>query len=297
VKILIADDEAVSRRLLKGTLNRRGHEVVEAGDGTTAIELLLGDDGPRLAILDWMMPGEDGLAVCRAVRARAERYVYVILLTARDRREDLVAALDAEADDFLTKPFDAVELRARLRSGERVIQLQEHLLQAQEELRDQAHHDGLTGLWNRSMIFDHLNQEVRRARSGSTPVAAILADIDHFKQANDQHGHAVGDALLRATAERMRGVLRSYERIGRYGGEEFLMVVSGCDAAAVHAIAERARAAVAGAPVVVDDLAVPVTVSLGVACPASATDPASLVAAADEALYRAKAAGRNRVSD
>src|SRR5690606_16463531 len=127
------------------TLNRLGHEVIAVADGCAALEALLDPAGPRIAILDWMMPGMDGLDVCRAVRERASPYVYTILLTSRDRREDMVAALDAGADDFLTKPFDAVELRARLRSGERVVELQETLLAAQERLRQAASRDHLTG--------------------------------------------------------------------------------------------------------------------------------------------------------
>jgi diguanylate cyclase (GGDEF)-like protein len=297
MNILIADDDPVSRRLLKGTLIRLGHDVDEAADGTNAIQALLEPQGARLAILDWMMPGYDGLTVCRTVRAKASHYVYIILLTARDRREDLVAALDAEADDYLTKPFDAVELRARLRSGERVLALQEHLLRAQEDLRRQAHHDGLTGLWNRGMILDFLNQEVRRLRGRQRPIAVMLADVDHFKQANDRHGHAIGDVLLRQAAERMRGVLRSSERNGRYGGEEFMMVVTGCDRAAAVRIADRARAAVAAAPVVIEELSVPVTVSVGVAWTDAPDSSADLLAGADQALYRAKAAGRNCVSE
>src|SRR5689334_11672407 len=182
VKILIADDDPISRRLLEGTLTRLGHQVVTVNDGTAAVEGLLAPGAPRLAILDWMMPGSDGLAVCQEVRRRSESYVYVILLTARDRREDMVAGFDAEADDFLTKPLDSVELRARLRSGERVLALQEHLLDAQIALRYEATHDRLTGLWNRGMITDQLDLAVERARRDGSSLGVILADVDRFKQ-------------------------------------------------------------------------------------------------------------------
>lgn len=298
MKILIADDDAISRRLLEGTLVRLGHEVVAVEDGTQAITALLDQSGPRLAILDWMMPGADGLAVCRRIRQRPTPYVYVILLTARDRRADMVEGLDAEADDFLTKPYDAVELRARLRSGERVLDLQEHLLQAQAALRHQATHDRLTGLWNRGMILDYLKRELSRARRESKPLGVLMADLDHFKRINDDHGHGVGDVVLREVGHRMRSVLRDYDAIGRYGGEEFLLVLIGAEARVAREVAERVRAAVQADPVRDGRLELAVSASLGAACTISVGfEPAALIQVADRALYRAKAAGRNRVED
>ena len=296
MKILIADDDAVSRRLLESTLTRLGHTVEAVGDGTAAIAALTDAAGPRLAILDWMMPGADGLAVCRAVRGREAPYVYIILLTSRDRREDLVEALDAEVDDFLTKPFDKVELRARLRSGERVLAVQERLLQAQEALRIEATHDRLTGLWNRGMILDQVERELSRARRDGGPVAVVLADLDHFKRVNDTYGHPVGDAVLVQAAERMRSELRAYDAIGRYGGEEFLVVLPGADSKTAKQVAERARLALAGSPLVVADFCLDVTASLGVAATSAPhADVSSLIQSADSSLYRAKAQGRNRV--
>ena len=296
VRILIADDDPVSRHALEGTLQRMGYEVLVLTDGTQAVQALLAVDGPRLAILDWMMPGPDGLEVCRRVRDGAPHYVYIIILTSRDRREDILAAYDAEADDFLTKPFEIVELRARLRSGERVLALQERLLSIQEALRHEATRDALTGLWNRRMILEQLNREVHRASRDGEALAVTVADLDHFKAVNDRYGHVVGDAVLRAASDRMRSVLRSYDFIGRYGGEEFLIILPTCEAGLALSIAERARRAMSGASLAVDGKDIPLTVSLGVACSAKATsDPSALIHAADQALYRAKAAGRNRV--
>jgi len=296
VRILIADDDQLSRRLLEATLKRLGHEPVMVTNGTDAEEQLLRPDGPRLAILDWDMPGADGLAVCRAVRLRAHPYVYVVLLTARDRREDMLVALEADVDDFLTKPLNPGELQARLRSGERLLTLQENLLRAQEALRYQATHDDLTGLWNRVMVLEQLAVEITRAKRAKKSVAIMLADLDHFKKVNDTYGHPAGDAILREAAARMRVALRAYDSIGRYGGEEFLIVLPGCDASAALVVAERARTSVA-APVRVGDIDIPMSISLGVASTQTASeDPALLIQAADEALYRAKAAGRNRVS-
>jgi len=257
---------------------------------------LLRPDGPRLAILDWDMPGADGLAVCRAVRQREHPYVYVVLLTARDRREDMLVALEADVDDFLTKPLDVGELQARLRSGERLLTLQEKLLRAQEALRYQATHDHLTGLWNRVMVLEQLGVEITRAKRAKKSVAVMLADLDHFKQVNDTYGHPAGDAILCEAAVRLRHALRAYDSIGRYGGEEFLIVLPGCDTDAAVFVAERARAGVA-APVRFGDIDIPISVSLGVASTQTVSDePDRLIQAADEALYRAKAAGRNRVS-
>jgi diguanylate cyclase (GGDEF)-like protein len=243
-----------------------------------------------------MMPGLDGLEVCRRVRKRATPYAYVILLTARDRQEDVLTGLDAGADDFLTKPFDAVELRARLRSGERVLELQEALFAAVEALRDQATRDALTGLLNRGLVLDGLARELHRADREERPLSIVVADLDHFKRVNDTHGHLAGDAALRQTADRMRSVLRGYDLIGRYGGEEFLVVLPGCDSACAAHVAERMREAVAGEPVDAAGARVTVTMSLGVACATEpGTDLFSLIKAADEALYLAKANGRNRV--
>ena len=297
MKILIADDEPVSRRLLEGTLKKLGHDVLAVEDGTQAVATLLEPDGPRMAILDWMMPGCDGLAVCREVRKRAAPYTYVILLTSRDRRSDMVEALDAEVDDFLTKPYDAVELRARLRSGERVLLLQETLLEAQEMLRHEATHDRLTGLWNRARIIDHLRREARRTDREKAALGVLLVDIDHFKQVNDTFGHGMGDVVLHETAQRMRSVLRDYETIGRYGGEEFLIVLSKADLAVSRQVGERIRAVVGGAPIVHGDTTVDVKVSVGLASTETGFDPTALVNAADSALYRAKQQGRNRVAE
>jgi two-component system cell cycle response regulator len=296
MKVLIADDELVSRRLLQSMLVRLGYEVVVASDGVEAQAILLAPDAPRLAILDWMMPGADGLAVCRTIREQALAYVYVIVLTSKDRKEDLVAAFDAEVDDFITKPYEPVELRARLRSGERVLTLQATLLETQAMLQQQATHDSLTGLWNRGMIREQVSIELKRAARTGEPVAVIMADLDHFKQINDRYGHAAGDQVLREASARMRAVLRDHDGISRYGGEEFLVLLPRTNIDAALGIAERVRSAVASQPVMIGDHPLPVTLSMGLSTTAeypSEVEP--LIAAADAALYRAKAAGRNRV--
>jgi diguanylate cyclase (GGDEF)-like protein len=222
--------------------------------------------------------------------------VYVILLTARDRREDMLNALEAESDEFLTKPFDALELRARLRSGERVLTLQQDLLNAQQALRFEASHDYLTGLLNRGAILETLEREARRASRERRPLAVGLIDIDWFKSINDSLGHAAGDDVLRQTAQRMVEHAREHETIGRYGGEEFLMVLPGADGQAAERAAERLRRSVSCEPMRAGATTVTVTTSTGIAW---SSDPAErveeLIHLADGALYQAKAGGRDRV--
>lgn len=296
MRILIADDDPVPTRLLEGTLERLGHDVLVTDNGVDALAALLKPGAPRLAILDWMMPGLDGLAVCRAVREQVPHYVYLILLTARSSRDDMAAGLGAQADDFLTKPFDVVELQARVRSGERVLQLQEKLLAAQDALRHQATHDHLTGIWNRGRILEHLAGELSGARKDRSQVTTAVADLDHFKHINDTYGHGAGDLVLRDAAARLMSGLRQGDAVGRYGGEEFLMVLPGCDQVGAGRIAERARAAFERPFALDANTAIRVSLSLGFAStPPGGADAALLIQAADRALYRAKSLGRNRV--
>jgi two-component system cell cycle response regulator len=291
VRILVADDDAVSRRLLEATLKKWGYDVAVGEDGDKAWEVLQGEDAPQLAILDWVMPGMDGPEICREVRTLGgQRYIYLLLLTAKSEKEDLVKGMEAGADDFLSKPFDAQELRARLRAGIRILELQ-------ETLRAQATHDSLTGLWNRAATFDFLRRELSRARRQGAPVSIVMADIDHFKCINDTHGHLVGDMVLREVARRLSSAVRAYDVTGRFGGEEFLLVFPGCAVRNAMDRAEQLRTCVNREPVETPEGPILVTLSLGVAGSeaARATDPDSLLRAADAALYRAKSGGRDRV--
>lgn len=296
MKVLVADDDMVSRRLLEAMLTRLGYDVVVAADGLEARAILLAPDGPQLAILDWLMPGADGLEVCRAVRERPTPYVYVILLTSKDQRHDLVTAFDAQVDDFITKPYETLELRARLRSGERVVTLQTRLLETQALLKHQASHDPLTGLWNRGQVHAQLDADLVQARRTGHPMSIIMADIDHFKHVNDRHGHAAGDDTLQIVARRVKDALRTSDQVSRYGGEEFLILLPDTPLPEARLIAERVRQAVASTPVATRAGNLDITLSLGVASSTEAgLSRDSLLAAADEALYRAKAGGRNRV--
>ncbi len=224
MRILIADDSIVSRHLLDATLRKWGYEVIVACDGVEAWNVLGAEDAPKLAILDWVMPGLTGPEVCRFVREHnkdKDIYTYILLLTSKSLKEDLIEGMESGADDYVTKPFDQHELKVRLRAGTRIVDLQRELVAAREELREQATKDFLTRIWNRSSILDVLQRELVRGSREKRPVGVVLADLDHFKLVNDTHGHFAGDAVLREFARRMLSCMRPYDAIGRYGGEEF----------------------------------------------------------------------------
>jgi two-component system cell cycle response regulator len=296
-RILIADDDIVSRRLLQSFLEKWGFEVVAADDGEDALRILEKPNAPTLAILDWMMPRKDGLQVCTSVRARPGRaYVYILLLTARTRKDDLLQGLESGADDYLTKPFHAAELRARLQVGQRILELQTGLIQAREELLFRATHDELTGLVNRRVIIEAIAREhSRHTRHGGT-FAVIVLDLDHFKRVNDTHGHLAGDAVLKEVARRMAVGLRPYDTVGRYGGEEFVIVAPSCDREGASRLVERILTMIRSKAVDATECHVSVTASCGISIsnPGKPLDPRDLMRMADEALYRAKDHGRNR---
>jgi two-component system cell cycle response regulator len=211
--------------------------------------------------------------------------------------EDVVNGMESGADDYIVKPFQIDELRARLRAGRRVLALQEELMQAREALREQATRDGLTGLWNRTAIFDILQNELARSSRSGAPLIVLMADLDGFKPVNDHFGHMAGDAVLREVAARMKAAVRRYDAVGRYGGEEFLMVLPGCELPSGLAQAERIRGAIDGESFLAGDNEIRLTCSLGAACaiPPAIPQADDLVREADAALYRAKRQGRNRV--
>lgn len=295
MRILIADDDAISRRMMGMMLQKMGYEVDCAENGQDALERLLDQDGPRMALLDWMMPEIDGPEVCRRLRAaNDQQYVYVILVTSKDTRESLVEGLDSGADEYLTKPCNSQELKARLRTGERILQLEDKLVSAREEMRFKATHDTLTTLWNRGKILEALDEALPQVGL----MAVLMCDIDHFKAINDQHGHLVGDAVLRELAARLRAGVRPNDLIGRFGGEEFLIVLNGCDAARLPERAEKLCKAVSESCISIDSRDISFTVSIGAVAvdPLDAKTPSETVLnLADAALYQAKKEGRNRV--
>ena len=296
MRILIADDSLVSRHLLEATLRNWGYEVVVACDGTEAWKILQGNSAPSIAILDWMMPGQTGPEVCRLVRQKAiEPYTYILLLTSRSLKEDVVAGMDSGADDYLTKPFDQHELKVRLRAGTRIVDLQAELLATREAMREQATRDYLTNLWNRSSILATLDRELTRSAREHCPCGVVLLDLDHFKQINDTRGHFAGDLALREAARRMQTSIRAYDAEGRYGGEEFLVVLPGCDEESTRHQADRMRAAIYAEPVEMPESPLQLTASFGCST-FTGFGPVNvemLIRTADEALYKAKDSGRN----
>lgn len=298
MKILVADDNPLDRSVLRLALEKWDYEIVECEDGDQALEALTADEAPALAILDWMMPGFSGPEVCTQVRAHAcQRYIYILLLTSKNEKDDVVEGMEAGADDYIAKPVNIHELQVRLRAGRRIIELQEELIAARERLRDQATRDFLTGAWNRAAIVEHAEAEIARAQRENELLGFVMADIDRFKIINDTHGHPSGDAVLKEVLKRISESIRPYDRVGRFGGEEFLIIVPGSDSEGTATVAERIRCAVEATPVEAPHGFVPVTLSLGVFAARMDEDAKfeNLIAEADRALYLAKNAGRNRV--
>jgi two-component system, cell cycle response regulator len=295
MKLLVADDSGLYRMALKALLEAWGYEVVLASNGYEAQHILESDDAPRMAILDNLMPGPSGLELCEMIRSRKHGYVYTILLSVHDQRSDILKGFELGADDYLCKPIDEVELRARLKVGERIIRSQEELVEAREALKFEASHDPLLRLWNHRAILDLLSTELYRAKRLHTPLSVFFADLDSFKQINDTHGHLVGDDVLRRTAERMSGTVREYDYVGRYGGEEFLVVLPNCSIDAAREVAERVRQHIGERPILTAPTQILITISIGVAQWHPNQEIHDLLRAADIAMYKAKQNGRNRV--
>ncbi len=297
MKVLIADDDQISRMVVKALLTKWGYEVVEAEDGGHAWQILQQEDSPRMVVVDWMMPDLDGLELCRLLRESGDKnYHYIILLTSRDSKEDIIVGLNAGADDYITKPFMPQELEVRLRAGRRILDLQQSLQEALEIQRYQAQHDPLTGILNHGEILKVLEQELTRAERQGGNLALIMGDLDHFKRVNDTFGHLTGDAVLVEVAERLRRNIRLYDTVGRYGGEEFLLVLPGCAAEEAKQIAARVLNSMQSQPILFQNNEIVVTISLGLAFNkvGERTEIIEIVQAADSALYQAKQNGRNR---
>jgi len=297
MRVLIADDNRDSAQTLAFLLREWGFEPVIAYEGVSALAILCEPSAPVLALLDWKMPGINGFDICRELRKDSDRpYTYIILVTGQSAKEAMVDGLKAGADDYLIKPVDHHELQARLNTAKRILNLQEQLLASQRRLREQATRDALTCLWNRPMILEILQRELPRSLREQQALSVIMADIDYFKHINDTYGHLVGDNVLRLTAERLLSVLRPYDTVGRYGGEEFLVVLPGCNLETTRLLAERLRQCLAAEPILEGKHRVSVTLSLGIAEWDGQMSPQDLLQSADSSLYAAKKAGRNRVA-
>ncbi|MBL7175656.1 MAG: diguanylate cyclase [Desulfobacteraceae bacterium] len=294
MKVLIAEDDLVSSRLLETYLDKWGYDVLVTSDGNEAWEAIQGPEAPSLVISDWMMPNMDGLDLCRKIRQmKRSGYVYFIILTTKVKKEDLIEGLVAGADDFLIKPFNKEELRYRVKIGERIIELERRIL-------NMAYLDPLTGVLNRRAFMERIEGEINRAVRGNAPLSLIFTDIDHFKQINDRYGHQAGDLVLRHFTEQLLGSSRSYDFVGRYGGEEFVVCLPGANDHQVKLVAERMRKGVEEMTIMLPDRSqsIQITASFGVASYELKSDKNvdSLIRRADEAMYRAKREGRNRIS-
>ena len=296
MRILIADDDVTSRLVLSGVLRKYGHEVVTAVDGTEAWEAMRQPGAPALAILDWMMPGLSGVEVCRRIRdLHPDQRPYLLILTSRGEKTDIVEGLEAGADDYLAKPFDAGELRARVDVGRRMVELQAQLGEAREAATHEAMHDSLTGVLNRRAFGEVLARAVSEQRRHHGGLALGICDVDEFKKINDAKGHQAGDEVLCGLVRVVAGTLRGHDVLSRYGGDEFLVLAERISAADAGRLFERVRAAVAADAIATRAGEVPVTISFGVGTWRDDDTEDQLLARADAALYQAKSEGRDRV--
>jgi len=298
MKLLIADDDLTSRVLLENLTRKWGCEPTVVEDGQAAWEVLQQDNPPRLLLIDWEMPRLTGLALCQRIRRQAGTDpVYIILLTSRNETIDIVTGLEMGANDYVTKPFNNVELQARVQVGKRMLALQKELNQAKEALAFQASHDVLTGLLNRRAVMEALDKELSRSYREQKPLCIAMCDIDFFKKINDNHGHLAGDLVISEVSQRINAELRPYDLAGRYGGEEFLLVFNSSLKDA-HKLLERIRLAIANTPFNYEKESLTITLSSGVMVYDSFADEGdkeALIDTADKALYEAKDGGRNKV--
>lgn len=297
MKILLVEDEPISRQMVKMILVKAGHEVVEAEDGQAAWNLFQREPF-QFVITDWMMPSLDGPGLTQHIRSSGQKsYTYIILLTAMDEKDNVVSGLESGADEYLTKPFNNKELIARVASGIRILTLEEQLIEARRQMETLAMRDGLTGLFNRRAIEEFAEAEFEQGARKERPLSIVLLDVDHFKSVNDHYGHKFGDQTLQQVAQLFTEELRKYDHVGRWGGEEFILVLPETRLENAMMVAERLRARTAEMKMPLENgKEFSVQISLGVACSAGqfASLP-KLIDAADQALYQAKQTGRNRV--
>ena len=293
MKILIADDDFISSKALETNLKEWGYDVVSARDGNQAWELAKTND-IRLAILDWNMPGLDGIELSHRIRnenlKEDSKYTYIILLTGRGGQDDIIQGLSTGADDYMTKPYSFVELKYRVQNGERIIKNEDKRIRL-------ASLDNLTKLWNRNKIFDFLDTELKRGERENTPTGVVMIDIDHFKRINDRYGHLIGDEVLVEVAGRLKNAIRPYDRIGRYGGDEIFVVLPNCGNKEARIIAKRLYDSVAKEKIATEVGSLKINISIG--CVSNEKFPQvskmELIQSSDTALLSAKKKGRDRI--
>ncbi len=298
--ILLVEDSQTQALKLKLMLENNGYQVSVAPNGQEGMHMLM-NNPVSTVITDWMMPEMDGRELCQAIRQHDfDNYVYILLLTAKDAKGDIIKGLEAGADDYLIKPVDDAELIARLTTANRIISLESSLKQRNQEIALLSITDPLTKVFNRGYLNENLPKALKRAERYQLPLSVLIADIDHFKKVNDQYGHQAGDRVLKTFVDGISGTLRrDLDWIARYGGEEFIIVLPETDLAGAQAAAEKFRSAVAAGETETKQGMVRITASFGIASVAETSDIArvsvdTLINTADRCLYQAKQAGRNR---
>lgn len=290
--ILLVDDDPTTRLALCAAAEDWGFTPLVASSGAEALATLNRENPPHLLIIDWSMPGMSGLELCTTIRQRSDgQFFYILMLTGKEGNEAVVEAMESGADDFLSKPFDPRVLKVRLAAGSRIVRLEQSLNQL-------ASRDALTQCWNRRMIDELLSTAVAEAKRKQADLTLMLLDIDHFKAVNDTHGHAAGDSALKHMVGILNTNLREYDQVGRFGGEEFLVILPTTDISSAWGIAERIRSSLQFHPAQISsDTSIAMTVSIGITQLRHRDDESleTLFGRADRALYNAKQAGRNRV--
>jgi len=297
MKILIAEDDPISLKILEKNIKGWGFDTLLARDGEEALHRIR-NGKVRLAILDWMMPGINGVELCRFIRQESTlHYVYLILLTSKGHQKDIIEGLQSGADDYMTKPVNFLELQARLQTGRRIIDLEGRLLESNQKLKEVASHDSLTSLWNRANILRFLEEDLELGIRENFPISVIMADVDYFKMTNDSYGHVAGDLVLIEVASRLQRSVRKYDKVGRYGGDEMLIVLPNCGLENSRVIADRLRTAVRRRKIRTPSGTIPVSITLGCASTEKLLHPSAtkLIHSSDKALYEGKKAGRNCV--
>jgi two-component system, cell cycle response regulator len=297
LKVLVVDDSPVSRKLLEHALFAEPYSLLFAKNGQEALRLFT-EHKPALVITDWMLPDLSGPELCERIRTDAHSsYTYIILLTSMTEKNSVVEGLAAGADDYLTKPFDSSELRARIGVGRRIIGLHREIDAKNKLLMEMAHTDALTGLPNRRAIEAWAARQLRGAGRHGFPLWVVHADLDHFKAINDTYGHDAGDLVLKKFSEILRNNTRASDISGRMGGDEFLVVMTHVDDMNIQQVVERLRKQLASGKFLFGSASVTVTASFGVAGFQGKEPPdfSALVRQADQALYCVKRAGRNQI--
>lgn len=293
MKVLIVESDTATTTSLEKDLVEWGYEVVTANNGQEALKTLKTNE-IRLAIIDWMMPKEDPAEICRKIRQEIQereiKNIFIIMLTNKKGEFEIVRGLTAGADDYLIKPFNFLELKVHFQNGERIIELEDSCIKL-------ASFDALTKLWKKSKIVEILEEELNRGWRQNQPTGVIMIDVDHFKKINDTHGHLIGDKVLAEVASRLKKFVRPYDKAGRYGGDEMLIVLPHCNLNDIKQISERLRCSVCEKQIMTETSSLTVTISLG-GTYSNNTNRASgnsLIQASDKALYLAKKQGRNCV--